>query len=149
MVTKTVYFAHPKLHYDTEFEMDCISVIIEMLTPVGVDIMNSGIEIFNPNQAILSKMYKARKDAGDPDPFELFREIARAADIVVGVTFLDGSLGAGVAEELVEAKNNNKEVYIIFVNNKTKMFIPFSNLDNYKVLSIEETRTRTNLTKEM
>jgi hypothetical protein len=145
MMKKTVYFAHPKVHYDTDFEIECIEIIVNMLVPIGADLLKPSIEIFNPNNQILSNMYRARKDAGDPDPFEVFREIARAADFVVGVTFFDGSIGAGVAEELTEALNNGKETYLIYVNNvnKTKMFIPFINQSHYVVHSIEETRART------
>lgn len=141
---KSVYFAHPKAHYDTDFEIECIEVILHMLIPIGSNILEKKIEIFNPNQKILSKMYKERKDSGDSDPFELFREIARAADIVVGVTFFDGSIGAGVAEELIECLNNGKEAYLIFVDNGTKMFIPFINQNHYNILSIKETRERMN-----
>lgn len=143
METKTVYFAHPKLHYDTEFEMDCIEIIINMLIPVNDHIIEESIEIFNPNQKILSDMYKARKEAGDADPFALFREIAGAADIVVGVTFFDGSIGAGVSEELTEAVKKGKEAFLIYVSNGIKAFIPFLDIGNYTVLSIEETRKRT------
>jgi hypothetical protein len=144
MSTQTVYFAHPKVHYDTDFEIDCIAIIMDMLTPIGTDIMDSNIELFNPNQKILSDIYKARKEAGDEDPFALFREIARVADIVVGVTFFDGSIGAGVAEELDAARKEDKETYLIHITSRgTKVFMPFISLDHFTVLSIEETRKRT------
>ena len=143
MITKTVYFAHPKAHYDTDFEIECIDVIINMLVPIGANPMEGHIEIFNPNQKIMGDVYKARKLAGDTNPFEFFREFARAADIVVGVTFFDGSIGAGVDEELTEAFNNGKETYLIYVSNGTKVFIPFISRTHYNILSIEETRART------
>ena len=143
MITKTVYFAHPKAHYDTDFEMECIGIIIGMLVPIGAEPMEGHIEIFNPNQKILSDIYKARKLSGDTDPFELFREYAREADIVVGVTFFDGSIGAGVADELTEAFNNGKDTYLIYVSNGIKVFIPFISKTHYKILSIAETREKT------
>lgn len=143
MIIKTVYFAHPKAHYDTEFEMECVGLIFDMLIPIGSDVMDEHIQIFNPNQKILSAIYKARKEAGDRDPFALFREYARAADIVVGVSFFDGTIGAGVAEELTEALENDKEVYIIYVSNMRKVFMPVVSMTHYKTLSIAETRDKT------
>ena len=140
---KTVYFAHPKAHYDTEFEMECIEIIVNMLTSIGSNPLYPHIEIFNPNQKIIGNVYKARKESGDRDPFEFFREIARAADIVVGVTFFDGSIGAGVAEELDEASKNGKDCYLIYVDNQTKVFIPFIDKVHYKTLSIKETVEKT------
>jgi hypothetical protein len=134
---RKVYFAHPLVHYDEEIETECIFSILTML---GED-----IEIFNPNQSWLSDLYKARKKAGDEDPFEIFREIARVHDIIVGSTFLDGIIGAGVAEELMEGIRNGKDCYLIYIHKGVKLFLPFTSLDNYKTLDIGQTRKRTKL----
>jgi len=134
---KTVYFAHPKVHYDEDIEIECIISIVSML--------GEEIDIFNPNQKWLGDVYMARKEAGDENAFEIFREIARAHDIIVGATFMDGIIGAGVAEELVEGVKNGKDCYLIYINKGIKLFLPFSTLNHYTVLNIEQTRKRTKL----
>ncbi len=140
---KSVYFSHPMAHYNSDLEWECIEIIIGMLTPVGEDPTEGMISIMNPNQRWLSRLYLARKNAGDEDPFEIFREIARSCDIVVGVSFLDGCIGAGVAEECETALEDGKDVYLIFFNEGRKLFLPLSSLDPYEVLSREDTRSRT------
>jgi hypothetical protein len=139
MNKKSIYFAHPMSHYDTDFEWECIDVIFTMLNPTGTEGL---ISVMNPNQKWLSDLYKARKKSGDQDPFEIFREIARACDIIVGVTFMDGQIGAGVAEECRVGQESGKEVYLIFMHEGRKLLMPFLGLANYKVLTIEETRDR-------
>ena len=139
---KTVYFAHPKVHYNTEIEIECLDVIITMLNPAGSDITEGRIDITNPNQKWIGDLYQIKKDTGDPDPFQLFRDIAKAHDIVVGATFLDGTLGAGVAEECKEAYDNGKEVYLIMFHEGMKLFLPFTGFAGHVVLSIEETREK-------
>ena len=143
---KTVYFAHPIAHYDDEIEWTCIEIIMNLLTPNDRDVSDGYIDIMNPNQKWLHNMYVARKEEqcspGDKEPFEIFREIVRACDMVVGVTFFDGTLGAGVAEEMKVGLESGKEVYLIFFNQGIKFFLPVSNLDNYTILSREETRKR-------
>jgi hypothetical protein len=134
---RSVYFAHPLVHYDEEIETECIFAIVSML---GED-----IAIFNPNQKWLSDLYKARKAANHKDPFGIFREIAKAHDIIVGATFMDGIIGAGVATELKEGVENNKDCYLIYINKGVKMFLPFTTLDNYQTLDIGQTRKRTKL----
>ncbi len=148
IINKTVYFAHPISHYNTEFEWEAIEVIIHMLTPIGEDPTEGIIRVMNPNQKWLGGIYKARKEAGDVNPFEIFREIVKACDIVVGVTFFDGALGAGVAEECKIALESGKPVFLLYVHDgdwgegQIKLFIPFTGLGNYRVLTREETRAR-------
>lgn len=139
---KTVYFAHPLSHYDTDFEWECIETIIQMLTPVTEDPTEGYINIMNPNQQWLHNLYVARRESDDDNPFEIFREIAISCDIIVGVTFFDGAIGAGVYEEMRVCSANNKDVYLIFIDDGRKLFIPIINMSNYKVLSIEETHQR-------
>jgi hypothetical protein len=141
---KTVYFSHPIAHYNTEFEWECIETIIMMLTPVGEDPTDGYIHIMNPNQKWLQNLYVTRRESGDDNPFEIFREIAISCDIVVGVTFFDGAIGAGVFEECRVALENNKDVYMIFINNGRKLFMPVTyNMSSYKVLSRKDTRQKT------
>jgi hypothetical protein len=137
---KDVYIAHPKVHYNTDLEMKSIAIIAHMLSLNGLELQQ--LRIFNPNQAWLSKIYQERKANGDPDPFEIFREVARSCNIVVGITYLDGIIGAGVGEELNTAIKNGQEVYLLYLNESNVMFSPIKSLEEYGILSISETRKR-------
>lgn len=138
----SVYYAHPISHYNTEFEWDCIETILHMLTPIGEDITESPIQIMNPNQKWLSQIYQNRKAEGHEEPFSIFNEVVRGCDVVVGCTFFDGSIGAGVAKEMAEAIAAEKDVYLIFLANGIKFFMPCISMENYKVLTVEETRAK-------
>lgn len=139
---KTVYFAHPITHYNTDFEWECMDVILNMLTPVGEDITEGHVVITNPNQKWISDLYKSRKELGHPNPFGFFEEMAEAHDIIVGCTFFDGSVGSGVAKEMKTGLEKGKDVFMIFVCDGIKLFLPVSNMDLHKVLSLEETREK-------
>jgi hypothetical protein len=106
------------------------------------DLTKPELEIMNPNQQWLSNVYKNRKIDNHPDPFNIFKEIASACNITVGCTFFDGSIGAGVANEMKSSLEEGKEVYLIFLHEGKKLFLPVTSLDNFKVLTIEETRER-------
>lgn len=137
-----VYFAHPISHYNTQFEWECIEVILTMLTPIGVDLTESNIEIMNPNQKWLSQIYQNRKAEGHEEPFGIFNEVVRGCDVVVGCTFFDGSIGAGVAKEMSEAQAAEKDVFLIFIANGIRFFMPCVSMENYRVLTVEETRAK-------
>lgn len=138
----SVYYAHPISHYNTDFEWMCIEIIITMLTKIGEDLSEPSIEIMNPNQKWLSQVYQNRKAEGHEEPFGIFNEVVKGCDVVVGCTFFDGSIGAGVAKELETAQENDKDVYLIYVNGGTKLFMPLLGMSNYKVLTVEETRAK-------
>ena len=139
MDKKTVYFAHPMAHYDTDFEWECVRIIHQMLNTSEEQTPN--IEIMNPNRKWLSSLYLNRKNSGDPDPFGIFREIVRGCDIIVGVSFFDGCIGAGVDEECLEGLRNGKKVFLISIKDGMKMFVPYHQAKG-KVLTREETRQR-------
>lgn len=147
---KTIYFAHPVTHYNKNIEIECIHIITTMLMPLeyadevdDFDSIGPEFEIMNPNQQWLQNVYQNRKKENHPDPFNIFREIASACDITVGCTFYDGILGAGVANEMKTALEDGKDVYLIFLDNGRKLFLPITSLDNFRILSIEETREKT------
>lgn len=140
---RTAYFAHPISHYDDDIEWECIETIITMLTPVGKDVTEGWIHIMNPNQRWLSNLYERRLREMDEDPFDIFRQIAISCDVIVGVSFMDGSIGAGVAEEIKTCLLEGIPAYLIYINNGIKLFLPVSNIDNFKILSREETRAKT------
>jgi hypothetical protein len=141
---KVVYYAHPLSHYDTDFEWECVETILHMLTPIGEDPTEGYIHIMNPNQRWLSNLYKNRTNG--TDPFEIFREIVRSCNAIVGVTFFDGTLGSGVAEEMREGLRNGIPVYVIFIDDGKKLFMPVSDIamPGYRILSRVETRKKIN-----
>lgn len=141
-MTISVYFSHPITHYNTDFEWECMGTILNLLTPIGEDIQEDKIQLFNPNQKWLSALYEKRKEEGHESPFSIFEEIAAACDIVVGVTFFDGWLGAGVSTECDTGKKNEKDVYMLYLNEGRKLFFPFTDISHYRVLSVDETRER-------
>ena len=130
---KVVYFAHPVIHYNTEFEWECIETIVTMLTPIGEDPREGNIQIMNPNQQWLQNLYQNRKADNHEDPFGIFHEISKSCDIIVGCTFFDGVIGAGIAGEMKIGLENGKDVYLIFIQNNKKLFFPVSNMDNYTI----------------
>jgi hypothetical protein len=140
---KAVYYSHPRTHYDTDLEWECINLIITALTPIGHDNSDGYIDVMNPNQKWLSKLYQKRKESGDNDPFEIFREIVRSCDIIVGTTFKDGTIGAGVAEECKVAQENKIDCYLIYLDYGKKLFMPFIGTEDYYIRTIEDTREKT------
>lgn len=139
---EVVYFAHPICHYDRDIEWECINIILEMLTPIGEDPTDGFIHIMNPNQRWLSNLYQRRLAEGEEDPFDIFRQIALSCDMIVGVTFADGTIGAGVGEEMKTCIEKGIPAYLIMLHDKRKLFIPVSNMDNYVILSRDETRKK-------
>lgn len=139
---KVVYFAHPIAHYDTDLEWECIETIIHMLTPIGEDPTDGFIHIMNPNQRWLSNLYIQRRDSGHKDPFDIFRQIASACDIIVGVTFMNGKIGAGVGEEMETCIKNGIPAYLIMLHEAQKLFLPISSMDNFVILSRDDTRAK-------
>ena len=139
---QVVYFAHPICHYDKDIEWECINIIIEMLTPIGEDPSDGFTHIMNPNQRWLSNLYQRRRADGNEDPFDIFRQIALSCDMIVGVTFYDGTIGAGVGEEMKTGIEKGIPTYLIMIHEGMKLFIPVSEMSNYVILSREETRRK-------
>ena len=127
---KLVYFAHPITHYNKVIEQRCLEIIEKEFD--GED-----FEIFNPNVTWLDRIYSKRKDDKHSNPFEIFTEIVAICDVVVGVSFMDGEIGAGVFKELQKAYDNDKETYIILGDMKMYPFSP-----GYEGLTVAETKER-------
>ena len=142
-----IYYAHPKTHYDTNLEYECLEFLHTTFGAYS-EFPDMDIEIFNPNEPIISKLYQNRKDNNHPDRFEIFREFARASDILVMTSFLDGYLGSGVAEEGDQALCAEKKVFLLsFVDldgYTVKCLQLIKNFDGLKLLSYEETVERIN-----
>jgi hypothetical protein len=138
---KGIFFSHPVTHYDTEFELECVGVIANMMVPIGEDPLDGSIRIFNPNQKWLSNLYQRKKKEGD-NPFTVFTDIAISCDVIVGVSFFDGTIGAGVAGELNACVNEGIPAFLIKIEDGVKTFIPYKKED-HRILTIEETRQKT------
>ena len=141
---KTVYFAHPLSHYDEDIEYKCMEII---MTSFMNDEDEEQLYIFNPNDPVIDRLYKKRReDSHGPDPFSIFTELARACDYIVGACFTDGAIGYGVATELQVQIDDGKQVYLIFFDDEfegQKRFImPVSSLSSFRVLNREETHQR-------
>lgn len=148
-----VYYAHPKTHYDTELEYDCFEFLNTAFGTYGDRNWGMDIEIFNPNEPIISRVYQNRKAENHPDRFEIFREFARASDILVMTSFLDGAIGAGVAEEGKQAILAGKKVFLLnfydLGGNQVKSLSPVppeslkeDGFEGLEVLTYEETVER-------
>ena len=124
-----VYFAHALSHYNTDFEKECESAIRRRFPDA---------DIFNPNQQIVQNLYENRKNSGHENPFGIFDEIVKACDYVVGVSFHDGVLGAGVGKECMIGYKHCDDVLTLNHNFNFDYFFP----DSIKILSINETRQR-------
>lgn len=133
--TISIYFAHPKAYYNTNSEMTCMGEIYRKFFEKNVI-----VDITNPNKKWISEFYLRRKRSGDKNAFDFFRDLASAHDITVGLLFSDNSIGAGVAEECLSALQNNREVFILSYNDMK--FKKVEKLDDYKILTIEETSER-------
>ena len=135
MEKKLVYFAHPVTHYNTKCENDCIrEILIEAPNFIGKD-----IELFNPNQIWLDRIYTKRKNNRHEDPFGIFTEITSICDGCIGVTFIDGKMGAGVFRECMKSYQEMKPTYIMNLKEGFKI-VSFS--PSWESLSINETRER-------
>lgn len=154
---KLVYFAHPKSHYNTELEADCLEFIWATLGGGYDNVNDVEIEIFNPNQKMVDRVFQAKLkrlkntslDLHDVfDPFDFFREFARASDYVVMTSFLDGAIGSGVGDEGHEAFKAGVPVFLLtFVDldgHNIKVFRRVSNFDavSLNILTREETHDR-------
>lgn len=142
MEKKLVYYAHPMSHYDTDLEKDCIEIIWEMLGG-GYDDEEVEIELFNPNQLMVDRHISRIIEEGNKEYFDFFRELVKSCDIVVAVTFKDGMIGSGVADEAMTGLKYGKKVFLLtFDDDGNKMFFLIDDIEEGCVLSREETRER-------
>lgn len=114
------YYAHPVCYYDTVIEAYVVGRM------KGCD-----LEVVNPNTPEHQEGY-AREG------MDYFLKICEECSGCVFQSFTDFTLGAGVAKEVESFLNRDLPVYHIMYG----QFITVNDLDNYKVLSIEETRNK-------
>ena len=105
-----VYYARPISLYNTKQDERDIQQLEAM-----------GFEVNNPNKAELVERYKT-------EGMEVYLQLARESDLVAFRAFQDGSIGAGVFKEVVEAIANGKPV------------IELPTITSKRVLSVDDTR---------
>lgn len=149
---KRIYFAHPVNVYDTELEWQMLKVIQEAFPDVAIE---------NPNQSHHQIGYAEWKKRLEGDKTKqggmsyYYDVVLPECDSCVGMPFLDGKFGAGVAGEMKFFLNKNQSVFYIFPEipfvledtriaalaqtERTKLFSDHMQM----VLGVEETRART------
>ena len=145
---KLVYYAHPKSHYNTELEDDCMDFIYQVFGAFGELNPDIDIELFNPNQPMTQRVYRQRRSEDPDNAFDFFRRLAIASDYIVMTSFLDGAIGAGVAEEGIQAEQAGKRVFLLSFTDLhghiIKCIRQITTFEGLNILSIEETVERIN-----
>ena len=109
------YYAHPMNLYGTELENDDIIALLKM-----------GFEVVNPNK---QRHQEACKDTTKWDsPTDYFVAMVAECDVVAYRAFPDGGIGAGVAKEVMVARNDNKPCFELAA------------LEGRRVLPVDSTR---------
>lgn len=114
-----IYFAHPKSTYGSPLEKHAIE-----------ELLRDGWDVCNP----------ADHQAGYVERgMQHFLDLATTCGALAYLPFADGSIGAGVAREILEAQLDGKPIFKIdpVTGNVGKLTTPFAG-----VLTIEETRAR-------
>jgi len=129
MKIRAVWFAYPKIYWDTEREQKLIKSIRSKLKKCYVETANvSGHE----------KSYrKWKKDTGNGMQY-YFKCVLPRMDAGVYMPFEDGMFGAGAYEEAEILDRNEKSIYEINLRGKIKELV----LDESRRLSIDDTRKR-------
>lgn len=128
-----MYYAHPMSWYDTIAEQDDLDLI-----------KNAGFEPVNPNTKFFHDMVELSKRE-QRNVMEVFNAAVKKADAIAIRPFLDGRLGAGVAQELLTAIIWGRPVYLLGkgpagVERLVANYNPRGLLTG--VLTVDETRTR-------
>lgn len=146
--TKLIYYAHPKSHYNTELESDCIEFIYSSFGAFSEIAQDMDVELFNPNQPMIQRVYRKRREWLPDHAFDYFNDMAIVSDYVVMTSFLDGAIGAGVAEEGLQAEKAGRRVFLLsFMDlhgHVIKCIRQITSFEGLNILSIEETVERIN-----
>lgn len=120
-----IYFAHPINTYNKPIEYEMIYEI-EKAFPTKF--------ILNPNNPSIESLYKIQG-------MDVFKKLVGECDSLICLPFDDGTIGAGKAKEITWALRGNKPCYYI-VSTNPFMYEPLTNLEDYQVLSVDETREK-------
>jgi hypothetical protein len=132
MSQKKVYFAHCMADYGNGRERKAIRIIRKHLPKW---------QIVNPNTKRIAAQFERERDPNDPMRF--WRRQVRECDALVYLANLDGTVGAGVAVEILEALVWGKPVWRIEVTSSGMWGHFFDHTSvrmPSRVLSIEQTR---------
>ena len=127
---RTLYFAHPVNVYNTPLEQKLLREI---------SIIFSAWDIENPNQPHHQEGYKTWKKEKGNGMLYYFEDVLPKMDGGIGLTFLDGKFGKGVAGELEFLFKAGKPIWEI--NNSGIISIIYS-LGTERILDVEQTKQR-------
>ncbi len=124
-----IYFGHPVNQYGTPEEGHLIELIKERFPEFAVE---------NPNQPHHDEAYKRWKIETGKGMDYFFKEVLPHIAAGIFLPFEDGKFGAGVYKEAEFLNGRGKPIYEINLEGKIKEM----DLDQSRVLSVEETRAR-------
>ena len=122
---KSYYFAHPITMYKTPVE-SAINKEFEARYP--------GVHVENPDQPQHTEGYKQQG-------MDYFVQLCNKQDGVFFSSFADGTIGAGVAKEVVSFLDRKADV--VYFDPKSHEFVPLTqpaDLEKFPVLSADDTR---------
>lgn len=126
----SIYFAHPINFYNTDLEKKLVEKISKCFFQYNLE---------NPNQKHHQDNYKFWKEKTGNGMKYYFEVVLPKMKAGIGLLFEDGMCGAGVFGELEFIFNKVNPIWEINSEGEIKRI---TNLNNLKVLSIEETRKR-------
>lgn len=127
----SLYFAHPIDIYGTALESDLIDKIENSFPEYSVE---------NPAKKHHGDNYMFwRNNTGNGMAY--FTELLKCGKIAgeVFLPFEDGKIGAGVAKEIKRVQGLGKKIWEI---DRGGIITPVKNLDDSRILSVEDTRAR-------
>jgi hypothetical protein len=128
------YFAHPTSDYDTYFEAECIRILREL----------HSVHIENPNSPIHALGYETS------GMYYFINGVLPHCHGCIFVTMPCGGISAGVHKEVLHFLDEGKPVYHLFANSKYLDKIESREaLSGFRVLTVEETRRKLSIYKNM
>jgi hypothetical protein len=130
-----VYYAHPMSWYDTESERRDLAVLSAHY---------EGATIINPNSEHFRLLVEQAKQSNKTSMAPFIDFIARERPLVAYRRFLDGTIGAGVAKEVMEGLAQGGGA-VELVNKGGQTWIDEFGVSRtifHDILSIEQTRER-------
>jgi hypothetical protein len=138
-----VYFARPVTYYPYELKNKAILAAVSRHYEYPQD-----AAILDPSMPPFETIYQNLKRIGDPDAFEIFKLAARSCDYIIAVAFADGSIGAGVNNEVIAYFNRRPICAKVFLVNTVDGLFTVSCIHELafwpqdRALTIEATREK-------
>lgn len=125
MKKKKVYFAHPISTYNTILE----EYFLEYFAS------DDSIEILNPNTPEHQKNCAIKG-------MDYFKDLVQSCDCLYSYSFGDKTIGAGIAKEMDWMKEKGGKVLFFSLFDKFEKMTTKTSAEQFKVLSVEETRIK-------